>query len=189
MELTSKRPLIKCCLSEERTRLPFAISAQTSTPAIAKYDQPILLSIWQRENLQRSVFRDLWQRYFKDVYVFLAPVTFVAAFPLDHSEPRQNRILNTPLGSAKLYESSQVDFACLPHGLPGNCSSGWGDAGWLARANPDHGAILEDATPVRFAELWSLEMGGSVTLPILSSLDPTRSQGPSFAGWFAEKSK
>ena len=53
---------------------------------------------WLHETQRRLAFRALWQKYFESHDVFLLPTAFTAAFPHDHSEPIDNRVVDTPEG-------------------------------------------------------------------------------------------
>jgi amidase len=53
---------------------------------------------WLRETQRRLAFRARWQEYFESHDVFLLPTAFTAAFPHDHSESIDNRVVDTPEG-------------------------------------------------------------------------------------------
>lgn len=132
-----------------------------STPvAGATSGEAILFTTWQRENRQRLVFRDLWQRYFQDVDVFLSPVAFLPAFAHDHSEPRQNRILNVPSGPRNYMDVRKwISIASLT-GCPATVAPVGLTQDGLPVGIQIMGPFWEDATPIRFAELLSTETGG-----------------------------
>src|SRR5262249_3281179 len=48
---------------------------------------------WLHLTQDRLAYRALWQRYFDSHDVFLMPTTFTAAFPHDHSEPMEARVI------------------------------------------------------------------------------------------------
>jgi amidase len=132
-------------------------SKQSADP---RTDNPILFSDWHRENLQRLAFRDLWQQYFQDVDVFLTPVAFVPAFPHDHSEPRQDRILNTSSGPRSYMDLRQwISIASLT-GCPATVAPAGLTPDGLPAGIQIIGPLWEDAAPIRFAELLSMELGG-----------------------------
>lgn len=120
----------------------------------------ILFASWQRENRQRLAFRDLWQNYFRDIDVFLSPVTFLPAFPHDHSEPRQNRSLNVPAGRRSYMDvRNWIAIASLT-GCPATIAPIGITQEGLPIGIQIMGPFGEDATPIRFAELLSQETGG-----------------------------
>src|SRR6266404_4969040 len=53
---------------------------------------------WLRETQRRLNFRAIWQKYFESRDVFLLPAGFSAAFPHDHSQPIEKRLVETPEG-------------------------------------------------------------------------------------------
>jgi amidase len=128
--------------------------------ASATSDEAILFTAWQRENRQRLAFRALWQHYFKDVDVFLSPVAFVPAFPHDHSEPRQNRILNTSSGPRNYMDLRKwISIASLT-GCPATVAPIGVTQEGLPVGIQIMGPFWEDATTIQFAELLSKETGG-----------------------------
>lgn len=136
------------------------VRSELTQVAGAKSAEPMLFTTWQRENNQRLAFRNLWQRYFNDVDVFLSPVAFVPAFPHDHSEPRQNRILNTSSGPRSYMDLRKwISIASLT-GCPATVAPVGMTQDGLPVGIQIMGPFWEDATPIRFAELLSMEMGG-----------------------------
>jgi len=142
------------------TEPPKGVRSESPQIAGAKSGEPILFTTWQRENHQRLAFRDLWQHYFKDVDVFLSPIAFVPAFPHDHSEPRQNRILHTSSGPRNYMDLRKwISIASLT-GCPATVAPVGVTQDGLPVGIQIMGPFWEDATPIRFAELLSMEMGG-----------------------------
>lgn len=136
------------------------VRSELTQVAGAKSVEPMLFTTWQRENNQRLAFRNLWQRYFNDVDVFLSPVALVPAFPHDHSEPRQNRILNTSSGPRSYMDLRKwISIASLT-GCPATVAPVGMTQDGLPVGIQIMGPFWEDATPIRFAELLSMEMGG-----------------------------
>jgi amidase len=141
-----------------------AMRAATDPPTELKGDgaahsEPILLATWLRETLQRLAIRDLWQQYFNDVDVFLSPIAVVSAFPHDHSEPKQNRILNTSSGPRSYMELRKwISIASLT-GCPATAAPAGVTADGLPVGIQIIGPFWEDATPIRFAELFCKEFG------------------------------
>lgn len=134
--------------------------SESSPMASATSDEAILFTAWQRENRQRLAFRALWQHYFKDVDVFLSPVAFVPAFPHDHTEPRQNRILNTSSGPRNYMDLRKwISIASLT-GCPATVAPVGVTQDGLPVGIQIMGPFWEDATTIQFAELLSMETGG-----------------------------
>lgn len=53
---------------------------------------------WLQETQKRLAIRARWQSYFENHDVLLLPTTFTAAFAHDHSQPMENRFVETPEG-------------------------------------------------------------------------------------------
>ena len=115
---------------------------------------------WQRQNFQRLAFRAQWQNYFNDVDVFLSPVAFTPAFPHDHSEPQDNRTIATSAGPRHYFDL----FAWIATATLTGCPSTAAPIGLTPDGLPVGiqimGPFWEDATPIKFAELLSQEIGG-----------------------------
>jgi amidase len=104
--------------------------------------------------------RALWQEYFKTHDAFLLPVSFLPAFPHDHSHPFWNRRLPTPEGLRR-YEDLLfwISFATLT-GLPATVAPiGWTRDG-LPVGIQIMGPYLEDATSIDVAAKISKVTGG-----------------------------
>jgi amidase len=74
---------------------------------------------WLRETQRRLTCRARWQQYFETHDVFLLPVTVTAAFPHDHREPIDARVIETDAGTrpyvqAIPYWSAPATLAGLP---------------------------------------------------------------------------
>jgi amidase len=121
---------------------------------------------WLRETMHRLAFRALWQKYFERHDVFLLPASFTAAFPHDHSQPIEKRVVKTPEGSRPYVQTSAywISIASLS-GLPATVSP----VGFTKRRLPVGVQILgpmwEDATSIEFAALLSEVTGGFVAPP------------------------
>jgi amidase len=115
---------------------------------------------WQEQNLKRLVYRGLWERYFKDVDVFLMPTAFTTAFP-HTTTPVVERMLPTPEGASQQFDDL-ITYIC-PATLTG-CPATTAPAGLSKSGLPVGlqimGPYLEDATPIRFAALLAREIGG-----------------------------
>ena len=115
---------------------------------------------WQRQNGKRLAYRAMWETYFESIDVFLLPTTFTAAFPHDHS-PMVARMIPMPEGGAQT--SMNLMTYIVPATLTG-CPATTAPAGLSRSGLPVGvqimGPYLEDATPIRFAELLANEIGG-----------------------------
>ena len=115
---------------------------------------------WQQQNMRRLAYRAEWQRYFDSVDVFLLPTTFTAAFPHDHSHPDQ-RTIPLPEGGAQPFWDllSYIAPATLT-GCPATTAPVGLSRSGLPVGIQIVGPYLEDATPIAFARLLALEIGG-----------------------------
>jgi len=115
---------------------------------------------WQRQNMKRLAYRAMWEKFFESIDVFLMPTAFTTAFPHDHS-PIDTRTIPTPEGAAQPF----MDLLkyITPATLTG-CPATTAPAGLSKSGLPVGlqivGPYLEDATPIRFAELLAREIGG-----------------------------
>jgi amidase len=104
--------------------------------------------------------RAAWQAFFRTHDAFLMPTAFVAAFPHDHREPRQQRQLSTSAG-LRLYRDMYfwTAFASLT-GLPATVAP----VGFTREGLPVGvqivGPYLEDATPIDLAGKLADAIGG-----------------------------
>ena len=114
---------------------------------------------WQRRNFQRLGFRALWQNYFNDVDVFLSPTAFTPAFLHDHSEPQEQRIIATSAGPRHYLDL----FAWIATATLTGCPATTAPIGLTPDGLPAGiqimGPFWEDATPIKFADLLSQEIG------------------------------
>jgi amidase len=121
---------------------------------------------WLRETMQRRRFRAMWTKYFESCDVFLLPASFTAAFPHDHTQPIEKRVVMTPDGPRPYVQnfSYWISVASLS-GLPSTVAP----IGLTAEHLPVGTQILapmwEDATPIEFAALLSDVTGGFVAPP------------------------
>ena len=124
---------------------------------------------WMRETLSRLTFRKRWQQYFESYDVFLLPASFTAAFPHDHSEPIDKRIVKTPEGPRPYVQNSSywISMASLS-GLPATVAPiGFTDEG-LPVGVQILAPMWEDATSIEFAALLSDVTNGFVVPPMFT---------------------
>jgi len=120
---------------------------------------------WQKQNLRRLEFRAQWQAYFDQVDVFLSPVAFTAAFPHDHSEPKDQRTIPTSSGARRYNDLLNWIAAPTLTGCPATVAPvGRTDSG-LPVGVQIMGPYWEDATPIAFAGLLAREVGGFTSPP------------------------
>ena len=112
----------------------------------------------EHEN-RRIAVRAAWQRYFRDVDVFLCPVTFTTAFRHDH-RPLAERVIDTPEGP-RSYDGLPfwIAQASLP-GLPAVAAPAGRSAGGLPVGVQVIAPLYEDDPALTFADLLSDVTGG-----------------------------
>jgi amidase len=133
-----------------------SIFAQTMVDPIGRY-------IDHEREQQRA--RAAWRAAFRDIDVFLTPISFVAAFPHDHSEPQGARHLATAAGPRAYSDLFfWMSFASLC-GLPATAAPAGLTADGLPVGLQIIGPDLEDATPIDFAERIAPVIGGFVPPP------------------------
>jgi amidase len=127
---------------------PYAIGALSSFAA------------WQQQNIKRLAYRGLWERYFKDVDVFLLPTTFTTAFP-HTTVPAETRMIPTPEGGLQPFHDmlGYITPATLT-GCPATAAPAGLSKSGLPVGLQVVGPYLEDTTPLRFAALLAREIGG-----------------------------
>ncbi len=115
---------------------------------------------WQTRNRKRVSYRAHWEKFFESVDVFLLPTTFTAAFPHDR-RPTEVRTLSMPEGGEQPFLNLLAYIT--PATLTG-CPATTAPAGLSKSGLPVGlqivGPYLEDATPIRFAQLLAREIGG-----------------------------
>jgi amidase len=135
-------------------------------------DEGLMAWVWtteQREHMRfeemRIATRDLWQRVFNDIDVFLMPVDYTAAFPHDHSDPMTKRTIDTKWGTRQYMDQLfWMTFSSIT-GLPCTVAPvGFTDSG-LPVGVQIMGPYLEDGTTIQFAKLMSEIVGGYVEPP------------------------
>ncbi len=126
---------------------------------------------WLHESARRLAYRALWQKYFETHDAFLLPPTFTAAFPHDHSEPPENRVIESSQGKRPYLPSLSfwISFAGLA-GLPATVAPvGLTKAG-LPVGIQIIAPMSEDSTSIEFASLLSEVVGGFVAPPAFAKV-------------------
>jgi amidase len=139
---------------QERQRKANATSGTPSPGALASFAD------WQRQNFRRLEFRAQWQAYFKDVDVFLLPVAFCPAFPHDHSDPTEQRIIATPEGPRHYGDLLNWIAPATLTGCPATVAPVGRTQAGLPVGIQIMGPFWEDATTIGFAGLLTEAIGG-----------------------------
>jgi amidase len=115
---------------------------------------------FQTANKERIGARALWQKYFETHDAFLLPVSFIPAFPHDHSHPFWNRRFQSSEGLRR-YEDLLfwISFATLT-GLPATVTPVGRTKDGLPVGIQIIGPYLEDATPIDVAAKMVEFIGG-----------------------------
>ena len=119
-------------------------------------------SRWMEETAKRLAARAVWEEYFKNHDIFLMPVAFVPAFPHDHSEPFDQRKLDTPEGKRPYTDITPWIMPPTLSGCPATVAPAGRTAAELPVGIQIMGPYLEDATPIEFARLIVDVVGGFV---------------------------
>ncbi len=135
-------------------------------------DDGLMAWVWtteQRHHLKfeemRVATRDIWQKIFNDIDVFLMPVDYTAAFPHDHSDPMTGRVIETKWGTRQYMDQLfWMTFSSIT-GLPCTVAPiGFTENG-LPVGVQIIGPFLEDGTTIQFAKLMADVVGGYVEPP------------------------
>jgi amidase len=121
---------------------------------------------WLHQTQDRLVYRALWQKYFATHDLFLMPTTFTAAFPHDHSEPMEARVIAIAEGKRSYAQDLPfwIRFATLA-GLPATVAPVGRTSAGLPVGMQIIGPMWEDATPIEFAARLSEVVGGFESPP------------------------
>lgn len=120
---------------------------------------------WQKQNFRRLAYRAQWQAYFDQVDVFLSPVAFSAAFPHDHSEPQDQRVIATSAGPRHYMDMLNWIAPATLTGCPATVAPVGRTPQGLPIGIQIMGPFWEDATPITFADLLSKEVSGFTPPP------------------------
>lgn len=115
---------------------------------------------WQQQNFRRIGFRAQWQAWFEQVDVFLSPVAFTPAFPHDHSEPQDERVIATSAGPRHYIEMLNWIAPATLTGCPATAAPVGRTPDGLPVGIQIMGPFWEDATTITFADLLAKEIGG-----------------------------
>ena len=116
---------------------------------------------WLQETVRRLSCRAAWQEYFVSHDVFLLPPAFTAAFLHDHSEPIDNRVVETPEGKRPYVQNMSywISSASLS-GLPATVAPVGRTGTGLPAGVQIIAPMWEDGTSIEFAALLSDLVGG-----------------------------
>jgi amidase len=148
---------------QERRRKAYATSGAPTPGALASFAD------WQQQNLRRLAFRGQWQAYFDQVDVFLSPVAFCPAFPQDHSEPLDQRMISTPTGPRHYLDLFNWIAPASLTGCPATVAPIGRTQDGLPVGIQIMGPFWEDATTIGFAKFLAQEVGGFSAPPGFAS--------------------
>jgi amidase len=120
---------------------------------------------WQKQNFRRLVFRAQWQAYFEQIDVFLSPVAFTTAFPHDHGDPQEKRIIQTTAGPRHYMDMLNWIAPATLTGCPATVAPVGRTKESMPAGIQIMGPFWEDATSIIFADLLSRELEGFVAPP------------------------
>jgi amidase len=121
---------------------------------------------WLHETQRRLAFRALWQQYFESHDVFLLPTAFTPAFPHDHSEPIDNRVVDTPEGKRPYARDMAAWISCATlAGLPATVAPVGRTRAGLPAGIQIIAPMWEDGTSIELAALLSEIVGGFTAPP------------------------
>lgn len=115
---------------------------------------------WQAENVRRLVMRARWERYFRDVDVFLSPTTFTAATRHDPT-PIDGRVVEMAGGgTAPFWHIVSYIAPATLTGCPATSAPVGLTRSGLPAGIQIMGPYAEDATPIQFAAELAGVVGG-----------------------------
>jgi amidase len=123
---------------------------------------------WQTHNQRRLDYRARWQAHFREIDVFLSPITITEAFPHDHRDWDKRTI---PSPTAPRPYGELLNWVSIPTltGCPATTAPVGRTKGSLPVGIQVMGPFWEDSTPITFAELLAREVGGFTPPPGYSS--------------------
>ena len=120
---------------------------------------------WMQETQRRLAFRATWQKYFETHDVFLCPAGFSAAFPHDHSQPLEKRVVETTEGPRPYLTMPWWTISATLSGLPATIAPVGLTATELPVGIQIVAPMWEDGTAIEFAALLSDAIGGFTPPP------------------------
>ena len=120
---------------------------------------------WVQETARRLRIRAVWQQYFASYDVFLLPTAVCAAFPHDHREPMETRMVDGPAGPQPYLNTLFWSASATLPGLPATVAPAGKTAGGLPVGIQIVGPLWEDATPIECAALLADLVGGFTPPP------------------------
>jgi amidase len=120
---------------------------------------------WMQETQRRLAFRAIWQKYFESHDVFLCPAGFSAAFPHDHSQPLEKRVVETPEGKRPYLNTPLWTIFATLSGCPATVAPVGRTTAGLPADIQILAPLWEDGTSIEFAALLSDVIGGFTVPP------------------------
>jgi amidase len=121
---------------------------------------------WAAADTVRAVQRAQWAEVFTDVDIVIAPVSSTPAFPHDQSEPMWKRTILIDGEKHDYFDQLAWGGIATAPGLPATAVPVTRSARGLPIGVQLIGPLLEDHTPIRFAELLEREFGGFTPPPL-----------------------
>ncbi len=115
---------------------------------------------WVAETRRRYGLRGLWEDYFRDVDVFLSPVSFTAAFRHNHDGPVATHKIDTPEGQRPFMDSLFWIHPATVAGLPAVSAPVGLTKEGLPVGIQITAPYLEDPTAIEFAVALATVTGG-----------------------------
>jgi amidase len=122
---------------------------------------------WLQETQHRLGCRAIWQKYFENHDVFLCPAGFSAAFPHDHSQPIEKRVVETAEGKRSYLNTPLWTIFATLSGLPATVAPVGRTAAGLPAGMQIMAPMWEDGTSIEFAALLAETLGGFTEPPAL----------------------
>jgi amidase len=122
---------------------------------------------WLQETLHRLRCRAIWQTYFENHDVFLCPGGFSAAFPHDHSQPIEARVVETAEGKQPYLNTPLWTIFATLSGLPATVVPVGRTHAGLPAGMQIMAPMWEDGTSIEFAALLAETFGGFTEPPAL----------------------
>lgn len=136
-----------------------SFKAQNARAALIRHKE------WMIQREKQALFLAQWETLFKTFDIVVTPVAPVTAFPLDESEPREERTVNIDGRHQPYWDFNfWVGLATLP-GLPATSLPIGIASDGLPVGVQAIGGYLEDRTTIQFAKLVAELRGGFVSPP------------------------